>query len=117
MSLFLKSDSFYDRNLIDVLSLKKVIDSNLEQEKFFNEVLEALRGRSDHRKTLNVWEALWRMVHPLPQSIDRKHPAVLVNDAALVLPHAFCTLHFSKFHRIFTLVSFGNTIITTLQLI
>jgi len=47
------------------------------------------------------------MVVPLPQSIDRKHPAVLVNDAALVLPPAFCTLHFSKFHRIFTLVIFG----------
>jgi len=46
MRLFSKRDSFYDRNLIDVLSVKKVIDSNLEQETFFSEVLEALRGRS-----------------------------------------------------------------------
>ena len=31
------------------------------------------------------------MVHLFPQSIDRKHPTVLVNDAALVLalPHTF----------------------------
>ena len=39
------------------------------------------------------------MVHPLPQSIDRKHPTVLVNDAALLLPYIYCTLHFNKFQR------------------
>ena len=52
MSLVLKTDSFYDRNLIDVLSVQKVIDSNLKQETFFSEMLETLRGRSSKTKRL-----------------------------------------------------------------
>ena len=73
----------------------------------------SLRGRSAKTKRLGGI----RGAFTLSSKVDRKHPAVLVNDAALVLPHTFCTSHFNKFHRIFTLVSFGKTIITTLQLI